>query len=522
MEAPRLDCADYVAVVVARAAPPTGPPAAPATQEALRTGIARHGLRVVEETASDGECGIDAMLHNLERLRPQTQKTQDVLATLARRGREAAFSVMRLQLLIRVRDHATAEVVPGVSLSELLGMDGFTSVGSYIQHMRQPKTWIDTPMLWAMASVYRLQLVVFVGAGDPQVILAPEIASEHTVHTAYLANFGNVHFWALEPDTTPQPLENSVGRLHSFGDLLLPFVGASEVLDAGDAGEEQGVRGTSIVNTNLSTDLFAFATALMQWDAFGPPQAHMGAMIKALEAGMTDLTSHVFQVLQWRDALRLAEWEHLDKTAGMDRDVQYQVGKNYLASTGARYGRFDSYQKSRKIAAKLDLQRVTDALLKPCGKIIRPIHASTCFEVFRPLCYFGAKSGTVLRASTRLIVFEGVFDASLRSTRTGGWVTRPASRWRSVFSAFQSAGTRSLQLPESTRTRCRQPARPRLGERACCRPCRRCGVSTPGGLHLRPRMVVVICEDTRRHLAIVHKVVSARGPPALLLVRLLQ
>lgn len=215
---------------------------------------------------------------------------------------------MRLQLLIYVRDHRDTEVVPSVTLSDLLNMAGFSSVTAYIEHMRNPQVWIDTPMLWAMAGVYNVQLVVYVGAGSPQVIIAPDAMAEHKVLTAYFGNYSNVHFWALEPDTGPPPLENPASPLDAFEDMLLPAVGAAEALDAGEAGEEQGLRTLATpLATNLSADLFAFATAMMQWDAFAAPAAHVSQLCKALEAGTADLTAQVFQVLQWRDALKLAD-----------------------------------------------------------------------------------------------------------------------------------------------------------------------------------------------------------------------
>ena len=150
-----------------------------------------------------------------------------------------------------------------------------------------------------------------------------KLASEHAVPTAYFAHFGNFHFWALERDAEPQALQNPTKDVRAFGDLLLPVVGAAEALDVGEAGEEQGVRASSTasVNRTLSADLFGLAAAVMQWDPFGHQQAGLGAMAKALESGTEGAISHVFDVLQWRDALKLAQWERLDQEVGLDREV---------------------------------------------------------------------------------------------------------------------------------------------------------------------------------------------------------
>lgn len=64
----------------------------------------------------------------------------------------------------------------------------------------------------------------------------------------------------------------------------------------------------------------------------------------------------------------------------MDRDMVYQIGKNYLANMGDRYGRFNAYQKSRKLAPKLDMRRINDALSKPCA---RHSQSHTCLDMFR-------------------------------------------------------------------------------------------------------------------------------------------
>ena len=73
---------------------------------AIRARALRNNLDIDDSTFSDGNCGPDAILRNLERLQVGTPAIQRILEQLRRRGRLAAIAAMRLMLLIWVRNNA--------------------------------------------------------------------------------------------------------------------------------------------------------------------------------------------------------------------------------------------------------------------------------------------------------------------------------------------------------------------------------------------------------------------------------
>lgn len=128
---PQRQLADYVvesvAAVSGGAPPPPGdfarPPHWDAVESAIAAAALRNGLAVDTATASNGDCGVDALLRNIERLHLGNQASKQVLSVLQRRGREAALLTVRLQLLIWIRDHRGLEILPGMTLEKYVSME---------------------------------------------------------------------------------------------------------------------------------------------------------------------------------------------------------------------------------------------------------------------------------------------------------------------------------------------------------------------------------------------------------------
>ncbi|CAK0805100.1 unnamed protein product [Prorocentrum cordatum] len=81
---------------------------------------------------------------------------------------------------------------------------------------------------------------------------------------------------------------------------------------------------------------------------------------------------NTLRALQCRDAYNytsVKNWSHV-----------YQVAKNWLASGNLIVGRYNAYVKSRKIANKLDLNKVISDISKPCWK---RDSEHTCLDAFR-------------------------------------------------------------------------------------------------------------------------------------------
>ena len=80
---------------------------------------------------------------------------KQVLRHLETNGREAALRMIRLMLLLWITTNKDVDVVPGVSVSTWVQMEGYASLDDYVTDMRTPRTWIDTPMLVAAPGAQR-------------------------------------------------------------------------------------------------------------------------------------------------------------------------------------------------------------------------------------------------------------------------------------------------------------------------------------------------------------------------------
>jgi len=137
-------------------------------EQMMAQAVSQNGLRLDLETASNGDCGPDAVLRNILRLQLQGQRARQIARHFQQHGREGALQALRYMLLIWLRDHAHVEIVPGTTIEAWVCMGEYASLEAYIAAMRQPRTWIDTPMLVAASAVFDMQFVIFVGRGEPE------------------------------------------------------------------------------------------------------------------------------------------------------------------------------------------------------------------------------------------------------------------------------------------------------------------------------------------------------------------
>jgi len=163
---------------------------------AINRTAAKNGLQLDTHTATDGDCGPDSILRNLERHGHGTRACTQVLDTLRLKGRKPALNLLRKLLVQWVKSHSSTSVLPDLTLRALCCMDShYTSFDKYLEAMGKPCVWIDTPMLYAASAVFEMQIIVFVGSGEPQLVAAAPIAGR-TCDTpiAVIANVNNIHF----------------------------------------------------------------------------------------------------------------------------------------------------------------------------------------------------------------------------------------------------------------------------------------------------------------------------------------
>ena len=128
--------------------------------------------------------------------------------------------------------------------------------------------------------------------------------------------------------------------------------------------------------------LFSLWDQLKSWDAFKGSREFFAIAdsVEPLEIGSeAPMLDHINQVLHWRDAAKLCQWEEAEKSKGVDRETTYQIAKLHLATHGSIV-REGAFTKTRRLAIVLDQKRISDTLHEPCERGVR-IH--TCLDACR-------------------------------------------------------------------------------------------------------------------------------------------
>ena len=340
---------------------------------AIEAVASRNGLCVDHDTVSDGDCGLDALLRNLLRLQLGNPAAVQLAQCFHAKGRGSALHAMRLKLLIWIRQHANLEIVPGMTLEDLICMDtNVQSINDYTQHMRKPHTWIDTPMLLAATAVFHMQLVIIMGKAEPQLIASTCIMGHAELPVAAIARVNNKRFMALFPAPLPQggTLDPGEGAREAH-DLLGQDVLPGESHDGAEPCEEQCARTSAeLPQAHDTWDLFALAEQLAQWAPWGPSASTELSLLSKKQDGdnLQDVAANVFQVLQWRNCVKLQQWEKSERHGDVSRDHVYRVAKRYHSALPVRHGGHKQFAKSGRLCGKLCLKKISDSVAQPCEK----------------------------------------------------------------------------------------------------------------------------------------------------------
>ena len=79
------------------------------------------------------------MLRNLERLQLDDDASRHILTILWTLGRDKALLALRIKMLIWIRDHAAVQILPRVSLADLIRMETGLTLEEYVNRMRRPQ-----------------------------------------------------------------------------------------------------------------------------------------------------------------------------------------------------------------------------------------------------------------------------------------------------------------------------------------------------------------------------------------------
>ena len=291
------------------------------------------------ETASDGNCGPDSLLRNFETLGPVTPAIRQTLQILQQRRRPAALQHARAQLAKWVETHAAMSLMPDVTLADLVLMDKrYTSIADYARVMSRPRAWVDSPMLVAASGFFEIQLVVFVGKGEPQLLISPTVSGRDELPVVVIACVANVHYMALLPMNTEDLCETSAPPR---GDPLLDEIAQArpgsltpnhEVLqDASPVEEHEAYRGGLQSNAGMpaamdeaTVNFFRHCEAVASFDPWSIPSLNPSHTCDG-----KDVQSNSSFVLKCRSAIKILQMENDDVASGLlGKEFMTAIAKN--------------------------------------------------------------------------------------------------------------------------------------------------------------------------------------------------
>lgn len=324
---------------------------------------------MLESTCTDGNCGLDAIISNLKRLDlTEPALAQKVQTVLNKKDLSSACQVLRLGLLVWIRDNEHQEILPDVTLLDWMRMEGYDGKADYIKAMRQNGEWIDTLMLFAASTVFRAQLLVFLEDGSSHVLAAPEVQAMASSPIFLLGNIGNLHFYAVRPLPTEEADPLNAGTTQP--DLLRENCPAQD--DSGSEVEEnEGAQPAPARQESL----FRLAAALMDWNPWdASSSSDLPNLCDEFESsGPGDVLS---KSLTCRSALKLLQHEAADAEAGIDRSYALVIAKNHLNRWRGRC----TFDKSRTLSAKLCVAGIQRSLARNCQQHSK---RHTCLETVR-------------------------------------------------------------------------------------------------------------------------------------------
>ena len=293
---------------------------------------------------------------------------------------------MRLQALTWIRDHIDDDVLPDVSLGQMIAMETRGSANDYIKNMRANGVWVDTPMLLAASAVDNVQLLVFLGPREPQLVAAPSVAASETeVPVCTIANRCNRHFYACRPEPVPEQQSLQEAITDDADRLRASMVDGDTAnapqCDHSEPSEAQctlGRRTAEPLEVQRGVALFAFCEAISGWNAFGAPDKKVAEKLLALEtATSTDPARTCLETLEYRHAIKMLDWESKEGPVS-DIDRRHRLRKLSVQRPGGL--RAHEFKKSRKILGKLMIDKIRSSVQEPCEKWGK---RHTCLDEFR-------------------------------------------------------------------------------------------------------------------------------------------
>ena len=193
---------------------------------AALTAVLNHNKLFVDQTITNGNCGLDAFGQSLFDL----SKRDRCLSNRHKYKQFSKFSKTTDSMVMHLRQEAIAwmstnkdtPMWDGMSFGQVaLAMQErgrSLTYNQYLANMQQDKCWIDCAVIHALCCVYKVDALVFQPGMEPTIV-GPSLLESGSMseNMLTLALVNDHHFWAVKPaqlEVLSEPPENGDATIH--------------------------------------------------------------------------------------------------------------------------------------------------------------------------------------------------------------------------------------------------------------------------------------------------------------------
>ena len=214
--------------------------------------LALNNLHPDEDTARDGNCGLDAFARSLLHQMGRSPKAGGPVQSSRNRSKLKAaddkIALLRRVGLEWLEANAQEPLWPGMTVSKLCGVVSGTTFREYVEKMQRAGEWIDTAFLHALGAAHGANVLIFQPGMEMAIVGADlaESADEHNRQppmTVPIALVNDVHFWGvteLLPEAPPPPVDKGEHAVFAAIEGLDLCPGPGGTRQADPTGAEDG------------------------------------------------------------------------------------------------------------------------------------------------------------------------------------------------------------------------------------------------------------------------------------------
>ena len=193
---------------------------------AALTAVLNHNKLFVDQTITNGNCGLDAfgqaLLDLSKRDRCLSNRNKYKQFSKSSKTTDSMVIHLRQEAIAWMSTNKDTPMWDGMSFGQVaLAMQErgrSLTYNQYLANMQQDRCWIDCAVIHALCCVYKVDALVFQPGMEPTIV-GPSLLESGSMseNMLTLALVNDHHFWAVKPaplEVLPEPPENGDATIH--------------------------------------------------------------------------------------------------------------------------------------------------------------------------------------------------------------------------------------------------------------------------------------------------------------------